>query len=499
LDDRCGVWIVEGAKDDQMACRISGSAQWAEEQFGLVDLEDKRLNRRVMQVAESIATDPSGSVPRQSRTWKQTKGAYRLFDHPKATFESLSEPYWQETRTQCQQCDVVLLIQDTTWLDYASHRATQGLGWHGSNQEGKTRDNGLFLHGVLAVEPQDNGSGRVLGLAWNTLWSRQGKPIGSDQQRRSKHRRSDQRESLRWTKAITTIGSPPAEGNGRYLHVGDRESDMFALYQATQEMKGVGFVVRVFRGRNATLGHDTPATLSRPKRSGSSLLELCRKLPVLGEKQMWIGPRANKAGRFATLSVAGAAVTLWSPQLKCTGHALRCWAVRVFEAHPPQGGEAIEWLLLTSEPVCELADALKIAGYYTLRWLIEEYHHCLKSGCKVEERQLETVERLKPLIAMLCAVAVRLLQLKNDARLVPDHPAREYAPRELVQTLARLIKDDAQTLTIHRFIHEVAKLGGFLDRKHDGEPGWKTIWRGWQDLSLIHAGYQLAKARLRCG
>lgn len=481
-----------------MVCRVLGSAQWAKEQFRSVNLRDKRLDRRVVRVAEAMAADPSGSIPKQSRTWKQTKGAYRLFDHPKATFESLSEPYWQETRRQCQQCDVVLLIQDTTWLDYASHWATKGLGWHGTDKEGKTRDNGLFLHGVLAVEPQDNGSGRVLGLAWNTLWARKGEPMGSDQQRRSKRRRSDQRESLRWTKAITAIGSPAA-ANGRYLHVGDRESDMFALYQMTQEMAGVGFVVRVFRGRNATLGHDTPATISRHKRSGSSLLELCRKLPVLGEKPMWIAPRANKAARFATLSIAGAAVTLWSPQLQATGHALRCWAVRVFEAHPPKGQAAIEWMLLTSERVGNLTDALKIAGYYALRWLIEEYHHCLKSGCKVEERQLETADRLKPLVAMLCAVAVRLLQLKNDARLFPERPAREYAPRELVQTLARLIKGDAQTLTIHRFVHEVAKLGGFLDRKHDGEPGWKTLWRGWHELSLIHAGRQLGRTTWRCG
>jgi hypothetical protein len=261
-------------------------------------------------------------------------------------------------------------------------------------------------------------------------------------------------------------------------------------------MTGVGFVVRVSKDRSAAAGHDTAATATRQQRqAGGRLKALCRARPALGHKQMWIGPdeKTRAAGRTATLSVSCGPVTIWSPQLQSTGRALRCWAVRVWEADPPAGPEAIEWILLTSEPVTNLADALRVAGYYTLRWLIEQYHQCLKSGCKVEERQLESADRLGPLIGMLTAVAVRLLQLKNNARLAPDRPAAECAPRELVETMARLIGvADAATLTVRRFTHEVAKLGGFLGRKRDGEPGWRTLWQGWHELTLIHAGYALA-------
>ena len=490
-----------------------GPVDWAQEQFGPVDLGDKRLNRRVVKVAAAMAADPAGSIPKQNRHWKQTKGAYRLFDHERATFESISDSHWQRTREQCAQAKTVLLIQDTTWLDYHSHRQTQGLGWNNRCKKQPRGGRGLFLHSVLAVQPQEDGSGRVLGLAWGKLWARSGESIGKNQKRRSRHRRSEDRESLRWTQAVQQIGSPPAatgdsQSPPRWLHVGDRESDIFDLYQQTQKISGVGFVIRVSKDRNASIGHDTPQTLSRQERASSSLKDLCRAMPRLGEKKLWIGPKANRPGRWASLSVSGGPVTLWSPQLNRTGHALRCWAVRVWEENPPEGEEgvndpepveAVEWILLTSEPVKNLQDALRIAGYYTLRWLIEQYHQCLKSGCKVEERQLESADRLEPLIGMLCAVAVRLLQLKNDARLWPDRPAKQCVPQELVSTLCKLIEADAASMTVRRFTHEVAKLGGFLGRKSDGEPGWRTLWQGWHELSLIHAGFELARAQGRYG
>jgi hypothetical protein len=425
---------------------------------------------------------------------------------------------------------VTLLLQDTTWVDYDAHPHTQGLGWHGRCAKRPRGGRGLFLHSVLAVEPQADGSsssGRVIGLAWGKLWARDGEPINHDPQRRSRHRRSDDRESLRWVQAVKEVGEPPPMPPAttsptsdpsstassspplpprRWLHVGDRESDMFELYQQTQAMNDVGFVVRVFRERNASAGHDTPETMTREQRQSSSLNDLCRAMPALGGRQLWIAAKAGdkpaspaKAGRWANLSVSGGPVTLWSPQLNRTGHALRCWAVRVWEENPPAGCEAVEWILLTSEPVEGLEDALRIANYYALRWLIEEYHQCLKSGCKVEERQLETVDRLEPLIGMLCAVAVRLLQLKNDARLTPDRPALQCVPVEMVRTLAKLTDVGVEALTVRRFTHEVAKLGGFLGRTGDGEPGWRTLWYGWQKLSLIHAGYQLARVERSYG
>jgi hypothetical protein len=487
-----------------------GPAEWAAEQFGQVDLGDRRLNRRVVAVAASMASDPGGSIPRQSKRWAQAKGAYRLFDHPRVTFDSVSRPHWQETRRQCQQQQapggVVLLIQDTTWLNYSAHPGKAGMGWHGP---GVTGGSGLFLHSVLAVRPRtdeedddagDAGAAAVIGVAWATVWARDGQPVGSDPQRRSRRRRSDDRESLRWTTAVKEIGGPAVASpssspspSPRWLHVGDRESDIFDLYEQSQARAGVGFVVRLSKDRNASAGHDTPDTVTLARRHASSIKAVCRAMPLLGGRHLWVRPRADRPGRWAKLSIAAGPVTLWSPQLDRTGRALRCWAVRVWEADPPAGHEPVEWILLTSEPVDDLADAVRVVGYYALRWLIEEYHQCLKSGCRVEARQLETADRLEPLIGMSCAVAARLLQLKNDARLTPDRPATACVPTALVETLSKLTQLDARTLTVRRFVHEVAKLGGFLGRKGDGEPGWRTVWQGWHQLELIHRGYRLAR------
>jgi len=222
---------------------------------------------------------------------------------------------------------------------------------------------------------------------------------------------------------------------------------------------------------------------------------------VLGRTRVWVAPRGGRRGRWAHVTVAAGPVTLYSPQLSRTGHALRVWAVRVFEPDPPKGQKALEWMLLTDRPVESSDDALEVAGWYALRWLIEEFFHCLKTGCRVEERQLESADRLAPLIGMLCAVAARLLQLKCDARLTPDRPASDCVEPDVVATLARLIDADLdpRTLTVGRFFVEVARLGGHLARRRDGPPGWKTLWHGWQKLTLIHEGYRLAKEAERCG
>jgi len=171
---------------------------------------------------------------------------------------------------------------------------------------------------------------------------------------------------------------------------------------------------------------------------------------------------------------------------------IRCWAVRVHEIDPPAGAEPVEWVILTDEPVADLSAALTVAFWYACRWLIEEYHKCLKSGCRVEARQLEDAGRLAPLVGVLGVVAVRLLQLKHRARTDPDAPARSVVPERSVKTLAAKLALP-EGMTARQFWRGTAQLGGFLGRKGDGDPGWQTLWRGWQQLELLTEGAELAK------
>ena len=491
-----------------MSGHIALEQQWSISQFNMAQLNDQRLTDRLIKLASAMASDPQGSIPRQNGDWAGTKAAYRFFDHPRVTFESVSQPHWQQTRIAAGDCGITLMIQDSTWISLSDHRRTVGAGRFG-NPNTKRGGLGLMLHSVLAVAPQADASGngargnltggRVLGIAHAKIWARSDEVISKSNQHNTR-RSSDDSESLRWGQALQQIGAPPP--GRKFIHVGDRESDIFDLFDQAMNLPGCGFVIRLMHSRNASEGHH-PETLTSSKRPRTSLKEVCRKMPAIGTMQHWIQPRGGVTGRWVTLHVAGAPVTVYSPWFgrggSRTARPLLCWAVRVWEENPRPGTQALEWLLLTSEPVRSADDALRISRYYSFRWMIEEYHRCLKSGCKVQERQLEDAARLEPFIGIATAVAARLLQLKNDARLSPDQPASQCIDPDLLQTLAKLTKTDPKTLTTRGLIHAVAKMGGFLGRKGDGEPGWKTLWSGWQKLNLIHHGYQLAKNVARCG
>jgi len=477
---------------------VLSAADWAVEHFGQVQLGDKRRAARAVAVAGAMAADPSGSIPRQNKQWKQTKGAYRLFDAAQATFESMIDPHHQHTRRAAGECGVVLMIQDTTHLNYTSHPGCEGLGRFAAGSQRWESGLGLLLHNVLAVEPLGDGQGRVLGLAHNKRWART-KPA-ADKRSTHKQRHEQGCESDRWVQAVEAIGAPPP--GGRYVHVGDREADIFPLYQRCKSQAGVSFVVRVSQlKRAAVAGHPTHlAKVKADDRPTTTLGEVVRSMPASGAKRVWVAPRGGRVGRWAKCQVSGGAVTIYSPWGRSrSGHPLCCFAVRVWEINAPAGVEPLEWLLLSDEPVNDLSDALRLCQWYALRWTIEQYHQCLKSGCKVESRQLEHVDRLGPLIGMLCVVAVRLLQLRNNTRRTPQAKAIEQVPPELVTTLAKLLGLQAQTMTLRQFAHELAKRGGFVGRNSDGEPGWLSLWRGWHELELITLGTRLPNDERRCG
>jgi hypothetical protein len=336
----------------------------------------------------------------------------------------------------------------------------------------------------------------VVGLAYNKLWAR----TEAVRERRlgAKALREQGCESDRWMEAVGAVGH--ASADSRFVHVGDRESDIFELYECCRGRVGVSFLVRVSQLRRAALPGHVGEVVKADDRPATTLGQVAETLPVLGGKQVWVGPGRGRDGRWAKCRISGGALTVYSPWNRSrTGHPLCCWCVRVHETDAPQGVEPLEWILLSDEVVAGLEDAVRLSGWYSLRWMIEQYHQCLKSGCKVEGRQLEAVERLEPLIAMSCVLAVRLLQLKNDTRLTPQAPAMRHVPGESVKMLAKMLRVDAESITLRRFTHEVAKLGGFLGRKNDGEPGWLTLWRGWHELDLITYGARIAAEAGECG
>ena len=464
-----------------MACEaILAPDAWAEQQFGQVELGDRRRVQRAVRVAEQMARHPAASIPEQAGHWSETKASYRLFNEEDVTFEALSSQHWASTRREAGEYEQVLLVQDTSSLNFTAHHAAEGLGPIGDNQ-----GRGFMVHSTLAVNPA--GVGEVLGLAYQMLFCRQPTP---EKETRSERKRRD-RESEIWRTSVREVGRPPS--GTQWIYVCDRYADDFETYETCRET-GADFVIRVAQDRRAAMGHEACEASDR-------LLKLARSLPPAGGKTLWVRQRPTRQAREAKLLVTSAPVTVFPPWLaKRQSEPLRGWVVRVWEMDPPKGEEPIEWVLLTTVAVADLEMALTIAYWYSLRWLIEEYYKCLKTGCSAEKRQLAEAERLRACIGVLAVVAVRLLQLKHQARVNPDRPAVGCAPQGHVQVLAVYLKRSVEGWTVREFWREVARLGGFLARKSDGEPGWQTVWRGWQKLDLLTIGAALAESKeKKCG
>ncbi len=447
-----------------------GPVEWAYHQWGSCALGDRRLTKRAVAIGARIAAAPGVGLPRQLGGWAALMGGYRFLDNPRVTFEDLLQPHWQTTRAAAGQVAVALLVQDWTTLDYSAHPKTQGIGPVGSRSQ-----RGMFLHSVLAVEPTQR---QVLGLAYAQVIVRaedRPKPKGPS-------KRHAGEEGRAWEHAVEAIGAAPA--GVTWVHVSDRESDIFE-YLAACRKSGKHFVVRAFHNRR--LPGSTP--------DDPRLLETARTWAADPTPSNGYGVEVEatptQPRRRAWIVVSWHAVTLPPPSYVKDAGPLGLYVVRAWEPEPPPGAEAVEWILLTSWSVTGLAAAYQVVHWYECRWLVEDFHQCLKTGCRVEQAQLDGGLDLQRLLGFLAPVAVRLLQLRQAVRAVPAVPAVTVVDPLTVKLLAAHFHQEPATLSLTDFWRAVAQLGGYLARKSDGPPGWRTLWKGWQQLSDWVTGARL--------
>jgi hypothetical protein len=457
------------------------TTQWAEQQFSNCQLGDKRRTKRLMQVAQQVANHPAASFPEQTASWGDLKAAYRLFDCQDVTFEAIAGPHWKQT------CAVgpgrYLVLGDTTEIDFGYKRAIDGL-----SEIGNGSGRGFLLHNALLVEPQNQ---TLIGVAGQTIHYRQAVPKKENAAQKFKR----ERESRVWGDVIDQVGPPPQ--GAQFIHVLDRGADNFDVYCHLLQ-NGDDWVVRASSLHRVII---TPDGESTP------LKEYLPTLPVAGTYEMKLRARPKQAARTAKLEVRYGPLNMPVPRHKSSyvkelnPAPVAMSVVWVREIDPPRGAKPIEWVLYTSLGVATFDDAWLVVEYYECRWLIEEYHKALKTGCSVQKRLLRDTGRLEAVVGLMSVVAVRLLQLKSVARSEPDRPARQVVP-PLWLTMLKAVRKKltrVHDLTIHQFYRELAKLGGFLGRRSDGDPGWITIWRGWETLNTLVQGAQLAINRKKCG
>jgi hypothetical protein len=444
--------------------------QGAEQTFGPARLGDQRRTRRAVKAACGMVRDPAAARPKQHPTWKDLKAVYRLLDEPDVTFEALMQPHWQQTRACLPHEAVVLLVQDTREIDLSAHATMTGLGPIGNGQ-----GRGFLLQTVLAVAPEAQ---RVLGCLAQRPFLRVPAP---PQEQRYHRRHREHRETDVWMQMVEQIGTPV--GAGLLVHGGDRGADMLPFFRqglATQ----THFVGRAAQNRRIQAGEQAIALL----------LDQVRSWPSQGQRPFAVPASHGREKRQTTLQISVGPAPLLPPWNDPRGNKepLPVWVVRVWESEPSVEEEALEWILLTSLCIETCAHAWQRVDWYRCRWVVEEYHQCLKTGCRLEERSLRTIERLLRLLGVLSPIAVRLLQLRDLARLAPEGPAAQVMEAEACALIAARASLPPAQLTLARFWQEVARLGGHLGRRRDGPPGWKTLWKGWLHLQTMLEGVHLA-------
>jgi len=450
-------------------------ADWAEEEFGGASLGDARLRERLLLLARDFYARPQANLPQACQTRARTKAAYYFLEHPETSMDALLKPHYEATRQRVAAEPWVFAVQDTTFLNYSAHPETDDLGPIGSDK----KILGLVLHSTLAF----NAAGTPLGFLDVQCWARDPQEFG----KRSKRKELPiaEKESMKWLKSFQQVaevqGRTPST---RLVSVGDREADIYELFKlALGEENAPGLLVRAERDRLRQEGQE-------------HLWPWVAQQALAGIQEVRVPRRGKQPARVARLQLRFAQVTLRPPRGKETLGELTLWAVLAQEVEAPRGiPTPLRWMLLTTCPVESFADACEKVSWYTLRWGIEVYHRTLKSGCKIEQRQLGTAERIEACLAIDLVVAWRIFHLAKLGREVPDVPCSVYFEEAEWKALLAYIthnpKPPERPPSLREAMRMMASLGGFLGRKSDGEPGTQTLWLGLQRLDDLTAMWKL--------
>lgn len=484
---------------------------FGERNFGGVDLGDKRRTRRLVKAVDAMCRHPGGTLPDKLNQPKMLRAFYRLVNREEVKHDVLLDSHTDETRRRiaalaasehiavvsaddsaetappnpaANSAATVLLLHDATELDYTTLKALQErLG-----QIGQGTRRGYICHNSLAVRAD---TGETLGLTSQILHHRPKVP--KNETAKQSRDRAD-RESRLWVRGAAASG--PAPAGVLCVDVSDSLSDTFEYlyYEVTH---GRHFVLRARENRK----------LAEAFEGEQYLFDAVRKLPSAGTRPLEVKASPGRTARKTTVHVSFSKVRIAPPREKLGEYAnvpLEFWAVRVWEPNTPAGEEPLEWILLTNVPVETFADACERIEWYERRWIVEEYHKGLKTGCGIETMQFDTVEALEPAIAVIAVVATTLLALRDAAR-APDaetRPATEVVDPVYVEVLAAHYGKRLGTKpSVKAFYMHVARLGGHQNRKCDGFPGWITLWRGWMKLQSMVDGYEAARLKTtpRCG
>jgi hypothetical protein len=449
-------------------------ADWTEEEFGTVPFFDERLKQRLFTLAADFFAQPGELIPQVSNgSTAKTKAAYRFFKNSNVDMQTLLRPHIESTIERLRSHPVILAVQDTTTLSYTGH-PPEGAGPINTSQNTAV---GLMLHDTMAFTPE----GTPLGLLNVQCWARDSKEAGK------KYRRHqlpiEEKESIKWLVSYRAVAEAQILcSNTTLISVGDREADVYELFQeALQDPYGPKLLIRAERTRNRKVEQE-------------DLWQTMKAEPVVGWLDVAVPRRGLRPARTAKLQIRFAQVVL-RPPARSKLEAVRIWAVYAREVgYSTKVKEPIDWMLLTTVKTESFEEACERLTWYSRRWGIEVYHRTIKSGCRIEDRRLDDAQSLEACLAIDLVVAWRIYGLTMVGREKPEMPCDQILNEQEWRVLSAWATGQMADTppSAQQATRWIGKIGGWLARGKEDNPGTTCMWRGLVRLANMVQGYMLA-------
>jgi hypothetical protein len=458
---------------------------WIENELKGCEFPDVRLGKRFKTIIGQLATGIGRTLPLACQDWANTKAAYRFLDNRRISEAEILEGHFQATHERfTASSGTILVLHDTTEFTFRREH-TEAIGkmyktLAGQKRPGRPRFHtvgGLLMHGSLVVTTE----GLPLGLANVKFWTRKRFKGSRALARKFNATRIpiEKKESIRWIESLKQSTERLANPN-RCVHIGDRESDIYELFCASEAAK-THFLVRTSVNR---LAGDGTHTIND---------EMCDERVKAIHRIQVVNRKGTKSQ--ATLEIRYRRILVCPPIGKQKRYpCLSLTVVHARERGKPKDRDPIDWKLITDLPVTNRREVIEKLDWYAMRWKIETFHKVMKSGCKAEESKLRTAGRLTNLMAIFCIIAWRVFWLCTINRISPNSTAKNVFTKTEMGILDHLVPVKDKSNTIKKYLTLVAKLGGYLGRSHDPPPGNMVLWRGFQRFTDIHLGFSIAQS-----
>jgi Transposase DNA-binding/Transposase Tn5 dimerisation domain len=463
---------------------------WINSEFLNVDFGDKRLDERFKKISIGLSEQSEKNISSSFDSWKEIKACYRFFSNEMVTAEKMLQPHKMRTVDRIKECSRVLLIQDTLVLSYSNRPQTKNLGLCSKHYSSSTPAKGLISHGLLAISDK----GVPLGVLGQKFVDRKTfKENGRLTKQQYQRLPIEKKESIKWVELIKECTTYDF-GKTQTIHVADREGDIYELYRDCLYWNE-NFLIRASHNRRINKKNRRSETDEKL----FEVLENCRSRGTLSVKVA--SSQIGRKYREAKLSIVYKVFSMPPPPNRTKNNCnnnmpmLEVTAIMAVEKKPPKGETQLRWVLLTNLPVNSFEEAVDKVKLYSMRWNIELLHKIIKSGFNVEKAQLRDANNLKKYAVLTFILAWRIFWItryfEQEKEKSCEKVLNEYEWKILYKKFNRNKPIPNVPPSIKNVYIWIAKLGGFIGRKGDGNPGIVSMWRGWNRFIDLLDDYKL--------